>query len=662
MVSRISKGIVKTINALHPSKNPTSTSSFSIEGAGTAMTGGLPSEKNMRKMDDKTFYQLFTSGDVATLMSNGGHDLTKEQIDLVKKLAKQQSDDNMLQRQMQMATKKGYKESILTPLMAKMIAGSTGGQKSTSSNQKNDVPSNVQEKDVLTGPQKTSPVTQKNISKILKTINNSIDKNSVPEGANAEQILGGIYKLMVKIQVDDKLRWEMAKNQAEQKEIRTEKKHKEIIEALTILNFGKRKKMVSKKKKATEPSELSTGGKPKPAAKTEPTGTTPQTPATPAAKPATTPQTPSTPAAKPATTPTTPPATPTPRTTPTGTPKVTKQTPPKVSKQQKKVPDKPKKVETKPNTPTPPPKVSGTPPVSSVGKNAIKGGAAAAAVVASSAVSAEVLAAANITIAGETGHRGSLSDRVGQVVPNDPAPGITSYGMLGLNSGPNSQSIQSFVAENPQFGFKSKPATPEFDAEFRKVAATRAQEMYDAQLIWYEKHVYKPTVKLLSNSGISDSIAKDPRVIAYMSDRYDQMNAVGLKRALEHSKNSTTSLEFIDKISEYDLSTIEKSFGTAISNAKDPKRFIEGLKARILKRQKMSGEIGVPPPAIQPNEIKLGESSIENKELHNSLNSTKVASSTINQNNINMIQKQSSATPNEKYDDRSAYERKSRTV
>ena len=65
MVSKISKGIVNTINALHPSQNIPNESSFSMEGAGTMMTGeNLKPEKKIRMMDDATFYQLYSTGEI----------------------------------------------------------------------------------------------------------------------------------------------------------------------------------------------------------------------------------------------------------------------------------------------------------------------------------------------------------------------------------------------------------------------------------------------------------------------------------------------------------------------------------------------------------------------------------------------------------------------
>ena len=173
---------------------------------------------------------------------------------------------------------------------------------------------------------------------------------------------------------------------------------------------------------------------------------------------------------------------------------------------------------------SPPPKVDGTPSVPDVGKGAA--------------------AAAAVSIAGETYANDPLHKKVGQIVARDPVAGHYSYGMFGMNT--KSESIHQFVKENPQLGFKEKPGTTSFNEEFKKIATERTKEMCDAQLKWYEKHVYVPTVNKLQKSGLPANIAKDQRVISYMSDRYNQMGGVAEASALKAASSAKTPEEFIE--------------------------------------------------------------------------------------------------------------------
>lgn len=203
------------------------------------------------------------------------------------------------------------------------------------------------------------------------------------------------------------------------------------------------------------------------------------------------------------------------------------------------------------------------------------------------ATGSTIAGAAGLTIAGETGAttKEEALKKVGQIVPNDPKPGVSSYGIFGINSG---GSVQSFVKENPQFNLKSKPGSKEFDREWKLASDSDPQAMYDAQMEWYKKHVLSPVVSDL-NKKIPANFANDPGVITYMADRRAQYGKVQESSALNYALNASTPEEFINKMSEYDAANIDTAFKTYLQTHGGANR--KGLLNRIEKRRSYSLDV-----------------------------------------------------------------------
>lgn len=72
-------------------------------------------------MDPKEFKKLLDEGQIGEILSEGGANLTKEQMNLVKEKSKELSADILMQKKMQLATQPGYKESIIVPLKVKLL-------------------------------------------------------------------------------------------------------------------------------------------------------------------------------------------------------------------------------------------------------------------------------------------------------------------------------------------------------------------------------------------------------------------------------------------------------------------------------------------------------------------------------------------------------------
>jgi len=201
-----------------------------------------------------------------------------------------------------------------------------------------------------------------------------------------------------------------------------------------------------------------------------------------------------------------------------------------------------------------------------------------------------ISSAAALTIKGETGADASQAiTKVGQIVPNDPKPGVSSYGIFGINSGRekgNPSSADSFVSEHPEFKLKGTPGTKEFDDEWTRASKEDPQKMLNAQLAWYEKHVHGPAVATLSKI-VPSNIANDQGVQAFLSDRRNQYGGVMEKPALAAGAGAKTPKEFIDKVTEFDskLENVQKSFPGYLSTHPNNTK---GITNRITQRQRDS--------------------------------------------------------------------------
>ena len=260
-----------------------------------------------------------------------------------------------------------------------------------------------------------------------------------------------------------------------------------------------------------------------------------------------------------------------------------------------------KPVETTPTTvPAPSTTTPKLPTVSSAVTEAAKtaaktvtGGAAKTAVKVGAGV-AGISAAAALSIERETGK--SAKDaitKVGQIVPNDPKPGVSSYGVFGINSG---GSIQSFIKDNPQFELSAKPASKEFDEQWSKISKERPQEMLEAQLKWFDKNITIP-VKNDLNKILPTQFAKDPKILTYMSDRRVQYGGVMESQALKYASSAKSVEEFLSLMSQYDLANLKTAFRTYLSTHPNS---IKGLQTRIREREKASLK-------VVENDSNLGE-------------------------------------------------------
>jgi hypothetical protein len=242
---------------------------------------------------------------------------------------------------------------------------------------------------------------------------------------------------------------------------------------------------------------------------------------------------------------------------------------------------------------------------------------------------------AALSIQRETGAPASQAiKKVGQIVQNDPKPGVSSYGIFGINSG---GSIQNFVKQNPQFGLTAKPASKEFDEQWAKISTDRPQEMLDAQTLWYENNISKPLKKEF-NKLVPKQFSDDPRIFTYLSDRRIQYGPVMEDKALAYASTAKTPEEYLARISEFDLLHLKSAFKTALST--NPK-LLQGLKNRITEREKFS--LNVSGSSLsQLSGLETGETiatqSKQNADMKSSLDGGTAVGIAINNTTNNVVQ------------------------
>jgi hypothetical protein len=253
------------------------------------------------------------------------------------------------------------------------------------------------------------------------------------------------------------------------------------------------------------------------------------------------------------------------------------------------------------------------------------------------APTAQRVTPADISIRGETGAATTeeAKKKSSQIVNNDPKPGHKSYGIFGMNT--LSKTIDQFVEQNPQLGFKNKPGSSEFDKEWKEISEKRSDEIYEAQMRWYQKNIIEPLRNELTTL-LPPKISSDERVFALLADRRIQYGRVMEKSALEYASGANTPEEFIDKITVFDKSNIGKAFKTYLATNPGNER---GLLNRIQMRRDMALQISfnnlgqtIQSGSIQNNDIR--------KALLNNVGQTTIvsdASTIVNQKTIQLAPK-----------------------
>lgn len=349
---------------------------------------------------------------------------------------------------------------------------------------------------------KVSPKTQQTTGKLLSMIEKNVGVNDLPQSASTEQLLTGIYSLMLKNVAEEMKNDELDDDKNDSRHFLAQKRHQEIVDALTPPRPGKVKKQKNKikkpKKEKTEKKEKSSVSKLAVLGGLGLVGLT----ASGAASAS------------------------------TGS----------IDSMTGSFGDVFNSLKIK----------FGMGDFSNITPT---GGAP------TTAGGSGFLGAASLSMAlevGATNKQLALSpEKLGISVPE--SNGTKSYGLFGMNS---AGTINSFIASNPQFGLTAKPGTPEFDAQFKEAAKKQPNEFYNAQLNWY-KTQYERTGQELKQ--LVPKFGHDPRFIAYMQDRRNHMGKLNESVVLPMAQNASSIDEALQLITDYDIKNVGSEFATHLS-------------------------------------------------------------------------------------------------
>ena len=155
------------------------------------------------------------------------------------------------------------------------------------------------------------------------------------------------------------------------------------------------------------------------------------------------------------------------------------------------------------------------------------------------------------------------------------AGGTKSYGNFGLNS-QKGGSIFAFAKKYAkELGLKGEPGTPAFDKSWKKVSKDNPDGLHAAEMEWYSSEITADISERLTNVGASESIANDPRVQAYFSDRSVQQGTGSIDSMRKHADrilfalddaDNTDPVEFLKSITERDREALYEDFPTALKS------------------------------------------------------------------------------------------------
>jgi hypothetical protein len=477
----------------------------------------------------------------------------------------------------------------------------------------------------------------------MKPIRPSVNDKNLRSSAD---LLGDIYKLMVKARKSQVTDMELERNHKKEEEYKDQKRHKEILKALTVRRKPKAKKKKEVKKdenKSTSNSSV-VGDLVTSKAVTEAEKTVAKAAVKETAKTA----------------------------EKAAVKETVKQAEGTAVKETAKTAEKAAVKETVKPTNIPK-KMEVFPSATKIGKvtpNIAKIG------------SLSLSTAAIATIAGETGAgkekpevtEKQILNKAGQINRNDPEKGFHSYGVFGINSGTPKKgkrnivnkgtSLDNFIKDNPQFGMSSSMTLDQIDELWEKNANKDPKRFLEAQNKWYEKYVLSEVAKDMQKFKGDQTVINDPRVFDFLADRRNQQGSYGLTQSFEYAKDSKSPEELITKMASFDIANLENVFSTAIKKADKPENFKKGLadRSRLRAERALGKKLNLEIPKLEMNnqddKSKLDSISKENKDLKDQSNKNKPSGSGNVTNQTTVVNQTTEQRPQRPdVDDRPAHQR-----
>ena len=159
--------------------------------------------------------------------------------------------------------------------------------------------------------------------------------------------------------------------------------------------------------------------------------------------------------------------------------------------------------------------------------------------------------------------------------------GSTSYGRYGLNSQPGNSAWQ-FQRDHPDLGLTAPPGTPEFNAQWSKLAQERPDALQAAETDWHNKNIGAKVLPSLQRAGVSDTVARDPRVQAYVADRMVQQgegSTVNHQTRFQQAEAASGGdpAKFLQALTQIDKAHVGGDFQTYLQEHPD---HVKGLENR----------------------------------------------------------------------------------
>jgi hypothetical protein len=204
------------------------------------------------------------------------------------------------------------------------------------------------------------------------------------------------------------------------------------------------------------------------------------------------------------------------------------------------------------------------------------------------------------------------------------AGGTKSYGNFGINSGGSAQQFQKKYGE--RFGLTAKPGTAAFDAQWKNAAGAAGSELHAAEMEWWNSTIGSKLTNNLVRVGVSEDMARDPRVQAYFADRSVQYGPGSIGNHADRVQDAFEKAggdveKFLKNMSNADRGKMQQDFPTALATGTYSRRGHEG---RISGRER--GALGLAPttdgkpvpahgPSLDPKTLPKVDGTIQPSEI-----------------------------------------------
>jgi hypothetical protein len=205
-------------------------------------------------------------------------------------------------------------------------------------------------------------------------------------------------------------------------------------------------------------------------------------------------------------------------------------------------------------------------------------------------------------------------------------------------------------SENPE-------QVKKFNEAWWNLSKTRPKELLEAQANYFKRNIEEVAVKPLS--GLPSNISNNSGVQNYMIDRYAQFGNTMIQSAIQYASDAKTPEQFINLMSKHDKNNLRQIFkSTSDSEFKKLENgLINRIDARNKDALGVIFEnVNAPSESVLATGQKIDTISKENKDARAQADVPAVQQKNVNTTNVSSSNQQTQNT--EKEDDRNAYDKK----